>query len=70
MGTAPNIAHDRFPKQGQYVGRLVKVCFNYDTSHVIEGTVVRDDTEEPGELIIQLDDGRFVRAKECMWSPL
>lgn len=67
MGIRKNIDYDTFPKQGN-VGKRVRVCFNFDTSRVIRGTIVRDDTEEPGELIIKLDDDRYVRAVECMYS--
>lgn len=68
MGIHENINFDSFPKQGKLVGKRVRVCFNYDTSRIIRGTIVRDDLEEPGELIIKLDDGRYVRAVECMYS--
>lgn len=69
MGVVTGIDHESFPKQGSYLGRTVRVCFNYDTTHVLRGAVVRDDAEEPGRLIIRLDDGRHVLATECMWSP-
>lgn len=68
MGVETNISHTRFPKQGPHLGRTVFVCFNYDTSQQIRGTVVRDDYEEPWRTIIQLDDGRFVLATECQYS--
>lgn len=67
MGIRKNIGYDTFPKQGN-VGKRVRVCFNYDTSRIIRRTIVRDDAEEPWELIIKLDDGRYVRAVECMYS--
>lgn len=57
-----------FPKQGAYVGRRVRVCFDFDTSEQVAGTVVRDDAEEPGELIIKLDNGRYVRSVECQYG--
>jgi len=69
MGIAKNISHDTFPRQGDLVGRRTDVCFLYDTSHVISGTIVRDDREEPFVTIIRLDDGRYVLATECMYSP-
>lgn len=68
MGICKNINFDSFPKQGKSVGKRVRVCFNYDTSRIIRRTIVRDDAEEPWELIIKLDDGRYVRAVECMYS--
>jgi hypothetical protein len=69
MGVEKSIAHDRFPKQGSWLGTRAKVCFNYDASNTIGGTIVRDDAEEPGRSIIALDDGRYVLTTECMWSP-
>jgi hypothetical protein len=68
MGCITTIKHNSFPKQGEYLDKLVRVCFHYDTEHWIQGKVVRDDAEEPGELIIQLDNGQFVRAVECQYS--
>lgn len=68
MGTHPNIGFDKFPKQGSYLKRRVRVCFHYDTSQRILGTIVRDDAEEPGRLLIKLDDGRHVDANECQYS--
>lgn len=64
------IDFDSFPQQGAYKGTRVRVCFHYDASRTIEGTVLRDDTEEPGRMIIQLDDGRVVLSTECQWQPL
>lgn len=69
MGVHNNITADTFPKQGWLKGRRCEVCFHYDTSKIVLGTIVRDDAEEPGETIIQLDDGRFVRGTECHYSP-
>jgi hypothetical protein len=63
-----SITFDRFPKQGAYVGRRVRVCFDYDTSKQVTGTVVREDVEEPGEMIIKLDNGRYVRSVECQYG--
>jgi hypothetical protein len=68
MGVHPNIGFLRFPKQGDWVGQRVRVLFDYDTTMQIEGTIVRDDAEEPGRTIIQLDDGRFVLTTECQHS--
>jgi hypothetical protein len=69
MGVVANIAADRFPKQGDWLGRRTRVCFHYDTSRITWGTVVRDDNEDPGVTIIRLDDGRYVLAQECQHSP-
>ncbi len=68
MGTQQNITHDRFPAQGSFVGKRVHVCFHYDTSRKVEGTIVRDDGESPNVTIIRLDDGRHVLATECQYG--
>lgn len=70
MGVDNNIGHDRFPKQGTYLGRRVEVCFDYDTAHRIGGQCVRDDVEPPGLMILRLDDGRVVLSTECQYRPL
>lgn len=69
MGVKDNIDYDKFPRQGVWLGRRTRVCFNYDTSRTILGTIVRDDAEEPGRAIIALDDGRYVLTTECQHSP-
>lgn len=68
MGLVQNITADTFPRQGSFAGRRVRVCFHYDTSREVLGTVVRCDAEEPGEMIIKLDDGRYVRSVECQYG--
>ena len=68
MGDVPAIGIDRFPEQGTFLGKRVEVCFDYDTSRTIGGKVIRDDAEEPGLMLIQLDDGRVVRSVECQYS--
>lgn len=68
MGVVNNIRHDEFPKQGRWLGARVLVYFNYDTAHELPGVIVRDDRESPGETIIKLDDGRYVRAAECQYA--
>lgn len=69
MGDSANISIIRFPKQADSVGSRVEVCFHFNTKNTIEGTVVRDDREDPFRTIIRLDDGRFVLATECQWRP-
>jgi hypothetical protein len=69
MGVEEAITADRFPAQSTHVGTRVQVCFHYDTTRLVGGTIVRDDTEEPGKMIIRLDDGRHVLASECLWRP-
>lgn len=68
MGMVENISADRWPKQGAFLGTRVEVCFHYDTSRTVRGIVLRDDAEAPGEMIIQLDNGRVVRSVECQYS--
>lgn len=70
MGSHPNIGITKFPDQGTFLNKRVSVCFDYDTSLQIHGTVVREDLEEPGRMIIQLDDGRYVLAIECQYHML
>ena len=62
-----NIGIDSFPKQGSWLGMIVDVCFDHDPSRSIRGRIVREDVEEPGQMIIKLDDGRFVRSVECQY---
>lgn len=69
MGVVANIGISLFPKQGKWIGLRTKVCFNYDTEKIIMGTIVRDDLEEPFVTIIKLDDGRYITANECQYSP-
>ena len=59
---------DKFPAQGEWLGKKVRVCFNYDTSRTITGIVVRDDTEEPGRMIIKLEDERYILSTECQYQ--
>lgn len=68
MGVVSSVGYSKFPKQGRYYGRSVEVCFNYDTSAIVKGVIVRDDIEEPFRTIIHLSDGRYVLATECQYS--
>jgi hypothetical protein len=68
MGIEPAVGADTFPKQGDWVGRTVRVCFNYDSSTEIDGVIVRQDIEEPGRMIIALSNGRYVLSTECMYG--
>ena len=71
MGVHPNVnpPDGRFPKQGSWLYGRVEVCFDYDTSRKVMGTVVRDDDEDPFVTLIALDDGPIVLATECQHSP-
>lgn len=68
MGVVQAIDYESFPRQGSCLGRRVRVCFKYDTTHEIGGVVVRDDAEDPCVGIIRLDDGRFVLTTECQYG--
>jgi hypothetical protein len=68
MGTHAMITAEVFPRQGRWLHRFVDVCFHYDTSKIVQGRIVRMDDEEPGKMIIKLDDGRYVLSTECMYS--
>ena len=68
MGYVKTITATTFPEQGPFVNRRVDVCFHYDTSKQIPGTIIRYDCEEPFETLIKLDDGRVLRAVECQFS--
>lgn len=70
MGAIDSVSTDRFPRQGRYLGRRVKVCFHYNTKDTtVGGEIVRDDVEEPYRTIIRLDDGRYVLSTECQYTP-
>ncbi len=68
MGIVETIDFNNFPKQGD-VGQRVKVIFKFDTTQQRFGTIVRDDLEEPFEMIIALDNGQYVRSTECQYAP-
>lgn len=68
MGVVENISADRCPRQGRHLGARVQVCFHYDTSQMFDGIILRDDVEDPGLGIIQLDNGRVVLMTECQYS--
>lgn len=68
MGVVPTIGINKFPKQGGSIHARVSICFNYDPSKRIGGTIVRDDREHPYVTIFRLDDGRYVLATECQFS--
>lgn len=68
MGVHRNMDYDKFPKQGDFLNKRCRVCFNYNTSKIVKGIIVRDDIEEPLITIIRLDDGRYVLATECQYS--
>ncbi len=67
MGQEKNISGDRYPRQDSFLGKSVEVCFNYDTSCMVRGRVIRSDGEAPGLMIIQLENGWVVRSTECQY---
>lgn len=68
MGVVATIDADKFPRQGSHLGCEVKVCFNYDSSRIIRGRIIRDDMEEPFRTVIMLEDERVVLSIECQYS--
>lgn len=68
MGIVKNVSYNEFPKQGKQLHKRTSVCFNYDTSNQIGGTIIRDDREEPFITLIRLDDGRYVSSSECQYT--
>lgn len=68
MGVHKNIGKDKFPKQGDWLNHEVSVCFNYNTSEMLNVVIVRDDNESPFTTLIQLEDGRILNATECQYS--
>ena len=68
MGCVKTITAYDFPEQSSHVNQRCRVCFHYDTSKWLNGTVIRDDRDEPYETIIKLDNGRVVRGVECQYS--
>jgi hypothetical protein len=68
MGTHKNISAKKFPKQGPLLNKEVEVCFHYDTSEMVRGRCIRDDTEEPYLSIFSLTNGRVVLSTECQYS--
>ncbi len=70
MGNHINVGFNKFPKQGDLLGKEVDVCFNYNTSKVMRGCIVRDDIEEPFLTIIEGNNGKFYMSTECQYHPL
>lgn len=70
MGCKSYMTWNTYPKQGSYLNKQVRVCFHYDTSHMFNGKIIRDDMidETKGLMIIMLDDGRVVTSTECQYT--
>ena len=69
MGVSANVGFHDYPRQGSWLNRRMVVCFDYDTANTIGATCVREDDEEPGIMILRLDDGRYVLSTECQFRP-
>lgn len=54
-----------FPEQSELLGEETQIYFNYDTSNILNGVIVRDDKESPFVSIIQLENDRYVLGSEC-----
>jgi hypothetical protein len=67
VGNHDAVDFDRFPDQARDAGARVRVTFHYQP-HSIGGKIVRFDAVDPFEIIIALDDGRFVRSAECQFT--
>lgn len=70
MGVHPNVGVNDFPKQGDWLNKEAKVMFNFDSSTMLRGVIVRDDMEEPFLTLIKLEDGRVIRSAECQYSAI
>lgn len=68
MGVECSVGMDRFPKQGEMLGKRCRICFDYDSSRYVLGLCIRDDVEDPHKTIFQLPDGRIVFATECHYQ--
>lgn len=68
MGVVRTIGIAKWPIQGKWLDKRVAVCFNYDTDETIDGTIIRDDMEQPYETLIRMDNGRVVRSCECQFT--
>jgi hypothetical protein len=70
MGVHKNIDYDKFPKQGDLLGKDVILHFNYDLSKSIPAKCIRDDSEDPFMTILQTKEetSRTILATECHYS--
>lgn len=68
MGCIKNIDFKNYPKQSEYLGKTVEVCYHYDSDEIHRGTIIRDDAEEPFRTIIQLENGGVLLTTECQYG--
>lgn len=69
MGCIKNITADNFPKQSKNIGRMFRLCFNYNTRATVLAKCIRDDTEEPGRMIFIDEENRVILSTECQYQP-
>ena len=69
MGATKFVSATKYPVQGNFLGKDIKVMFDYDSSMCFSAKCIRDDMAEPFLSLFQLMDGRVVRATECQYSP-
>jgi hypothetical protein len=67
MGVHANVGWNRFPKQGELLGKQVRVMFDHDATTETSAQCVRDDMESPFLTIFRLLDGRYVTSSECQY---
>lgn len=68
MGVSKFVGGDRFPDQGERLGKPVTVFFDYKTDEPFSGECIRNDTSEPGLTIFRLTNGHVVLDTECQYS--
>ena len=54
--------------QSKFLHGRTQVLFR-DGDAELQGTILRDDVEEPFRTIIRLDDGRYILSTECLYAP-
>lgn len=67
MGNSRFVDFDKFPKQGEWLHKAVKVTFHF-AAKTIDGKIIRDDMDGDCLTIIQLDDGRVILGAECQYA--
>ena len=63
-----NVDFYNYPKQGEFCGMRVRVCFGFESEKLIEGFCLRNDAEQPFMTLIRLSDGRIVTGDECHYE--
>lgn len=72
MGMVEGINAENYPAQGNLIGKLQAICYEYDTSKTFIALCVRDDKDSPYRTIFKVDNvaegTRFVLSTECMYT--